>query len=222
MDMVTVYCNFRPISYRNSDGFFDAEKLCAASGTKKKLSDYKQSRHAIEYRHALSQSLSPYGDNNDTLSALENGSWIHPRLAIDVAHWSSASLAVFVNNLIISILSAPEKLHFSQLVILSKPQLKQSILLWFNRVWPGIKIYTCREVHDGLSDIMLPVRTSQNLGLVIFLKPPGEALKGVSSAEGQSLLLLKKQEWKTLISNDYDEVCRDVSQYMQEAVFGDI
>lgn len=86
---------------RPSDGYVDATKMCKQAG--KRMNNYLRSTETKEYLRELEV---------DTLISasmliqvvkggfLENqGTWVHPKVAIHLAQWLSPQFAVFVTNI---------------------------------------------------------------------------------------------------------------------------
>lgn len=86
--------NGTPISRRTTDGYVNATAMAKASG--KQWSHYRQTDRATIYMEALSR--------NTEIRVTElyvakpgEGTWIHPRLAVDFARWISAEFAVWMD-----------------------------------------------------------------------------------------------------------------------------
>ena len=92
--------NDAPISRRDSDGFADATAMCQANG--KRWPDYIRLDAASAYIAALGQSLNLPADQLvlTTTSGPNHlrGTWIHPRLAVDLARWLSPQFAVWMDG----------------------------------------------------------------------------------------------------------------------------
>jgi hypothetical protein len=92
--------NDAPISRRDSDGFANATAMCQANG--KLWGNYHRLDTTTAYIKALGDSL---GIPSDQLvistkggpSHLQ-GTWIHPRLAVDLARWLSPEFAVWMDG----------------------------------------------------------------------------------------------------------------------------
>ena len=86
--------NGTPISRRTTDGYVNATAMAKASG--KQWSHYRETDRATTYMEALSR--------NTEIRVAElytakpgDGTWIHPRLAVDFARWISADFAVWMD-----------------------------------------------------------------------------------------------------------------------------
>ena len=97
------------IERRDSDGYFNGTNLCAAF--KKRLKDYLQAQRVSAYLDALAQSLIsktgfPVLDFAQARASLvqvqhggaNRGSWIHERVAVDLARWLSPDFAVWMDG----------------------------------------------------------------------------------------------------------------------------
>lgn len=92
--------NDAPISRRDSDGFADATAMCRANG--KDWFDYQRLERTTAYIAALGESLNLPADQLvlTTTSGPNHlrGTWIHPRLAVDLARWLSPQFAVWMDG----------------------------------------------------------------------------------------------------------------------------
>lgn len=92
--------NDAAIARRDEDGYANATAMCQANG--KEWSNYKQLEHTQVYIQALSSSLGiPTADLVITTTTGPNefrGTWIHPRLAVDLARWISPQFAVWMDG----------------------------------------------------------------------------------------------------------------------------
>jgi hypothetical protein len=90
--------NGTPISRRTTDGYVNATAMCKANG--KHWNDYWRLDRATEYLEALSD------ETGISVSKLcltmrgssHQGTWIHPRVAVDLARWISAPFAVWMDG----------------------------------------------------------------------------------------------------------------------------
>ena len=90
--------NDTPISRRTTDGYVNATAMCKANG--KQWNDYWRTDRATAYLEALctetgipvsSLCLSLKGGSNQ-------GTWVHPQVAIDLARWINAPFAVWMDG----------------------------------------------------------------------------------------------------------------------------
>lgn len=95
------------IQRRDADGFVNATQMAKANG--KHLPHYMANDRTREYLEALSGSV---GIPTDRLVATTmtgpndlRGTWIHPRLAIDLARWISPAFAVWMDGWFLESLS---------------------------------------------------------------------------------------------------------------------
>ena len=92
--------NDAPISRRDSDGFADATAMCQANG--KRWHNYERLDATLAYLAALGESLNLPADQLvlTTTSGPNHlrGTWIHPRLAVDLARWLSPQFAVWMDG----------------------------------------------------------------------------------------------------------------------------
>jgi hypothetical protein len=90
--------NGTPISRRSTDGYVNATAMCKANN--KQWNDYWRTDRATEYLEALSTEtgipvsklcLSMRGGS-------DQGTWVHPQVAVDLARWVSAPFAVWMDR----------------------------------------------------------------------------------------------------------------------------
>jgi hypothetical protein len=92
--------NDAPITRRDSDGYADATAMCQANG--KLWGNYHQLDRTSDYIAALADAtgLDPAQLIISTKGgpAHLQGTWIHPRLAVDLARWISPAFAVWMDG----------------------------------------------------------------------------------------------------------------------------
>ena len=101
--------NDAPISRRDSDGYADATAMCQANG--KRWHNYERLDTSTDYLQALSDSLGlPTTELVRTTTSGPNhlrGTWVHPRLAVDLARWLSPQFAVWMDGWFLEQLQQP-------------------------------------------------------------------------------------------------------------------
>jgi hypothetical protein len=102
--------NDAPISRRDSDGFADATAMCQANG--KLWGNYRQLDRTADYIKALAASTGLAPDElvitTTTGPNHLRGTWIHPRLAVDLARWLSPDFAVWMDGWFLEQAQAPQ------------------------------------------------------------------------------------------------------------------
>lgn len=90
--------NGTPIQRRTTDGFVNATAMCKANG--KQWNDYWRTDRATEYLEALSTETGiPVSKLCLSLrGGSDQGTWVHSRVAIDLARWISAPFAVWMDG----------------------------------------------------------------------------------------------------------------------------
>ena len=92
--------NDAPITRRDGDGYADATAMCQANG--KRWPDYIRLDTASAYLQALAASLGIPADqlviSTTTGPNHLRGTWVHPRLAVDLARWLSPEFAVWMDG----------------------------------------------------------------------------------------------------------------------------
>lgn len=90
------------IQRRPSDGYVNATAMCKANG--KRWRDYAITERTQEYIAALKRDLGSAGNLADLIQTITTGlnhlrgTWIHPRLAVDLARWISPAFAVWMDG----------------------------------------------------------------------------------------------------------------------------
>jgi len=91
--------NDTPIARRSIDGYVNATVMCKANG--KRWTKYRESDRAAEYLEALSTEarISVHALIESRTGGADGGeTWIHPRVAVDLARWVSPSFAVWMDG----------------------------------------------------------------------------------------------------------------------------
>jgi KilA-N domain len=97
--------NSTPIGHRLDDGYLNATAMCQATG--KLFADYQRLESTKAFLEVLSADMgipisaliqSRKGGN----IRLEQGTWVHPYVAINLGQWCSPEFAVFVSQLVFS------------------------------------------------------------------------------------------------------------------------
>jgi len=92
--------NDAPITRRDGDGFADATAMCQANG--KRWNHYQENERTTAYLQALSDHLGISADQLVITTATGpnhlRGTWVHPRLAVDLARWLSPQFAVWMDG----------------------------------------------------------------------------------------------------------------------------
>jgi hypothetical protein len=101
--------NGHPIQRRQADGYVNATGMCRAGG--RRWNHYVTNDRTTEYLRALSRSA---GIPADLLVASITtgpnhlrGTWIHPRLAVDLARWISPAFAVWMDGWFLEQFTSP-------------------------------------------------------------------------------------------------------------------
>jgi len=92
--------NDAPITRRDSDGYADATAMCQANG--KLWGHYRETHRTADYITALADATGLGADqliiSTKGGPAHLQGTWIHPRLAVDLARWISPQFAVWMDG----------------------------------------------------------------------------------------------------------------------------
>jgi hypothetical protein len=90
--------NGTPIQRRTTDGYVNATAMCKANG--KRWNDYWCTDRATEYLEALATETGiPVSRLCHSLrGGPQQGTWVHSRVAVDLARWLSAPFAVWMDG----------------------------------------------------------------------------------------------------------------------------
>ena len=103
--------NGTPITRRTTDGFVNATAMAKASG--KQWSSYRETDRASTYIEALSRNTE-IRVTSLYIAKPGEGTWIHPRLAVDFARWISADFAVWMDTWFIEEISGISRMQDTQ------------------------------------------------------------------------------------------------------------
>jgi hypothetical protein len=102
--------NDAPITRRDSDGYADATAMCQANG--KRWFDYERIDRTTDYITALADATGLGADqlviSTTTGPNHLRGTWIHPRLAVDLARWISPQFAVWMDGWFLDAAGTPQ------------------------------------------------------------------------------------------------------------------
>ena len=109
--LVTRSWNGHAIQRRRADGYVNATAMCQVAG--RRWHHYAVNHRAIEYIQALERSAGIPADLlAQTIVTGPNpgrGTWVHPRLAVDLARWISPEFAVWMDGWILEELQGKAK-----------------------------------------------------------------------------------------------------------------
>jgi len=129
--------NDAPITRRDSDGYADATAMCQANG--KEWYGYIRNERTSDYITALADATGLESAqlviSTTTGPNHLRGTWIHPRLAVDLARWISPAFAVWMDGWFLEALGAPQlpQPQAQQLTLGVKvcaPDSRQAVDLW--------------------------------------------------------------------------------------------
>jgi hypothetical protein len=100
------------IQRRRGDGFVNATAMCQATG--REWFTYARAARTGEYIAALERALGSPQNRGDLIQVITTGpnhlrgTWVHPRLAVDLARWCRPAFAVWMDGWLLEQLGAPE------------------------------------------------------------------------------------------------------------------
>jgi len=159
--------NDAPISRRDSDGYADATGMCQANGREWKA--YHRTDRTTDYITALAAATGLAPDQlvitTTTGPNHLRGTWIHPRLAVDLARWISPQFAVwmdgwFLDGIATPQLPQPEPQQLTLGVKVCAPDRRQATDLWREAVK--------REVISALNRSLGTAGVPANAGLSTY------------------------------------------------------
>jgi hypothetical protein len=134
------------IQRRSHDGYVNATAMCSAGG--KRWNHYVTNDRTSEYLQALSGSA---GIPADRLVASVvtgpnelRGTWVHPRLAVDLARWISPAFAVWMDGWFLEGLqrSAPQAQHggytLAPGITIKAKSMEDARIIWYDAVWRAV------------------------------------------------------------------------------------
>ncbi len=242
-----------PLYRCDSDGFFDATRMCSACGDKR-FCEYDRLKRSKDYCLALQEELSSRAKEDGQVPQVvriiykgcQSGTWIHPRLAVDLARWLCPKFAVWIDSWILDSISiTPQiiesesnsmeggaRLFHNQKKIVNETDLHYSIVSWIRRfhpraiVAPGLgelqdteskrKDAWAKGYVSGQPDLLILNRHTRFNGLALELKHPGYTELKVSKSQQIALNCLRSENWRVIASNDYDQICFYINEYMNE------
>jgi hypothetical protein len=106
------YWHGTAIERRQADGFVNATAICKANG--REWSTYARSERTKEYIAAL-QAVPQFCRTELVQSVWGGhphlqGTWVHPRLAVDLARWISPAFAVWMDGWFLESLAQPQQM----------------------------------------------------------------------------------------------------------------
>jgi hypothetical protein len=139
---------------RRSDGWVNASAMCKANG--KHLPHYMTNDRTTQYLQALSGSV---GIPTDLLTKTtmtgpneHRGTWVHPRLAVDLARWISPAFAVWMDGWFLESLQRPapqippNAYMLNPGITIRAKSMEDARIIWYDAVWRAM-------VRGGTADL---------------------------------------------------------------------
>jgi len=236
------------ITRRTSDGFFNATQMCrvhcnrpAAYLTSQRGSEYLEA--LAESLGVLKDDLVSTQNGG-----VQPGTWVHPRVAVDMSRWLCPTFGVWMDGWFLEELSKstrddPESLTpatagrvaVHQMQLMNETDLHYRVVAYIRRFHPtAVFLAGLGELQDteakrldawakgymkGQPDVLLLNPTRRHCGFALELKHPGVASPQAAPQQLQTLRRLGKLGFATLVSNDYDAVCRSLDAFMAAEAF---
>ena len=130
-----------PIQRRAADGYVNATAMCQANG--REWFTYARSVRTQEYIAALKASPQICGDIIRAITTGPNdqrGTWVHPRLAVDLARWISPAFAVWMDGWFLEAMTgaAPQPQRLPKGVHVIADTEEQAALMLGDTLWRAL------------------------------------------------------------------------------------
>ena len=100
--------NGQAIQRRRVDNFVNATGMCNANG--KHWPDYRRNDRCQSYLGALAETMgNPMDSLIESVPGRNGGTWVHPRVAVDLARWISPEFAVWMDGWLLEELETSAK-----------------------------------------------------------------------------------------------------------------
>lgn len=226
------------ITRRAQDGFFNASDICRVRN--KQARHYLAMPTVQEYMQELAKELQT--SQESLLSVAHGGSdpgtWVHARLGMNLANWTCPRLGAFVESWVLRLSHADEApipatpgCFNRQLRLVSETDLHYAVVSYVRRFHPdAVLVAGLGELQDsssrrldawakgylkGQPDILLLNATKASAGLAIEIKSPAANSASPSEAQAAAMIRLEEVGFATLVSNDYDIICRRIDEHMR-------
>lgn len=170
--------NDTPISRRTGDGYVNATAMCKANG--KEWFNYYKAERTSQYLQALEGSLPNGGDLVQVVNTGLNqgrGTYVHPRVAVDLARWISPEFAVWMDGWFL------EQIENSQ-IQKAEPQPVISGTAVLGLLKESVDFLKDLEMFDDRDRVLFSDLARNNAMRVNsdFLLPPGDEEMTISDA----------------------------------------
>lgn len=162
----------QPIQRRQADGFVNATAMCQAHG--RRWNHYQENARTQAYISALAAVAGIPATELIQLrqggTPSEQGTWIHPRLAIDLARWLSPQFAVWMDGWFLESLHQPPVAQVEQLQLpAASPaaELLQDLPIWDLPSDLG-NWFAALDTLDGSEDLEVRARASMIRGHLLM------------------------------------------------------
>ena len=134
------------IQRRSRDGYVNATDMCKANG--REWFTYARSSRTQEYIEALK--AAPQICGTEVVQSVTGGvphlqgTWVHPRLAVDLARWISPAFAVWMDGWFLESLQLPApQAHpggytLAPGITIKAKSMEDARLIWYDAVWRAV------------------------------------------------------------------------------------
>jgi KilA-N domain len=177
--------NDTPIARRSVDGYVNATAMCKANG--KEWFDYVRTERVKEYISALKKSLQGSPEKSgDLVQVISNGpndsrgTYVHPRIAVDLARWINPEFAVWMDGWLLEELERQAQVKTE--VPAPQPQISgTNVLSLLKESVDFIKDLGCFDDRDKILFSDLARNNAMRVNSD-FLLPPGDEEMTISDA----------------------------------------
>ena len=179
---------------------------------------------------------------------VQPGTWVHPRVAVDMSRWLCPKFGVWMDGWFLEELSdrsrddlesltltTAGRLANHQMQLMNETDLHYRVVAYIRRFHPtAVFVAGLGELQDteakrldawakgymkGQPDLLILNPTRRHSGYALELKHPGIPSPQPAPHQLQTLRRLDKLGFATLVSNDYDVICRAVDAFMAAEAF---
>jgi hypothetical protein len=231
------------IERRCGDGFLNATMMCKANG--REWFNYNTNAKTMAYKAALERALN-VTELDLIVHIPRSGTWIHPRIAIDLARWCSPGFAVWLEGWIIDatgmktpgqVSNLPlayneDRMYQDQFIVRTETHLHEKVVQFIRKKYPytilipGLgetgttsqaRLANWRKGYQsGCPDLLIIHRHPKFTGMALEFKHPG-GMGVTTDAQSEFMESLQTHGWLVMLSQSYDDIILAIAEYMRNA-----
>jgi hypothetical protein len=158
------YWHGTAIERRTTDGYVNATTMCKANS--KRWNNYFETDRASSYIETLSSVTGiPVTGSGGLVQTRQGGSdqgtWIHPRVAIDLARWISPGFAVWMDGWFLESLTQPQRPPLPKGVHVVAGSHREACQLWWDAISTEVSSALARRLNPShRTDAGLPLSSA--------------------------------------------------------------